>query len=678
MVAQSNISKLICTVSSDKEICAISSSDDASRIRCYDIHTALGALKYTLVDRSSASNDDLHVSKQLSLFRLEFVKETSFLLAAYSGVGSASVTSCGTIHIWDTKRAVLAHKLDLAKEYNEECILLDMAPSPTGTFCLLLMSRDSGKCILNEYKISPDGKSSQVIRKIKTGLTIATDQAQASACIPHCLAICQKAGEAGEDNTDKVLAALLLDGKARLVNMEDGSRCGKISVPANGATVHFSSKGSHFMIASSPADTDNGMVYLYRTPTENTVGKHQSKERMLAMIHVNDLSFPQYVEMMEPSGQESAPMMITSSDGVTTLYDIDLTSLGKTKKKGTPSVIPCSGTVKRGLNAQTEETEIIRSIFHSSLADTKITCIRGSSPAGGSWTGYSSADIAVSAVTFRADKSSSILKEITLEEEHADELTRTKKRKSHVNVMGSGDATFADGGGRAVTDASQTQKKPKLSGTTELEESFWDLDECRNEIKIADTISDRMEALSRQQESDDDDDHSGDGFESGTLTVRKKESVVTLVNADSLGVLVKQALHSSDEGKLEEALLCTDRKIVDKTVESLVEGEDGHLDLIISLLLKLVVRIARKPTRALILGTVWIRSILENHSELLLDEAASGDAADEKHPTKGGVVLSQILGPLTALLKERVDAYPHLVKLDGRLNLMRLRHGLGM
>ena len=628
---------LVYAVSPDKTICALASSDDGSRIRCYDLHTALGSLRYTLVDREAPQ--DRSALQQSTMFRMEFVNSTAYLITAESS---------GIINIWDTQRAVLAHKLHLETQIKKaDWTLLDVAAAPAGgpIFYVLCKMKDSGKCIMYEFNISSQG--AKLKRKIKTGITLPVEQEHTPTA--HCLAT-----QAMQE--ERMLAAILLDGKIRILDLAKGSKFAKVSVPANAATVRFDSSGMYLLAASGEETSSNGMVFLYHTPEED------GKEKMFAMCNLNDFSTARHMEItIDPSDSTKGTLMVTSFEGAISLYELDLSVRGRSKKT---NVAPLSGQVLENAAEESKDVKAICAMFHQSFPQLKITCVR--SGALSSWTGMSTANILVDALTYRSEESLDMLKQIILKEpKQEDKASHSTKRKgAETNVMGAGDAIYGGTDGTVVTEAQP--KKIKLSTQEEESEgeSFWGV----SEEEQATTLAERMAALSRQGAADEEYSDDDDVVQSARVAKDIQD------DPDSLAVLLRQALQSSDEVKLDQALKCLDKPIVTKSVQALTNGEEAELDLVVALLLKLVHRVAQKPHRAMKLTSVWIQSILEVYSEALLEEAADPENPHATFSKQGSVVLSQILGPLTAMLKERVNAYPHLLKLDGRLNLMRLQH----
>lgn len=183
------------------------------------------------------------------------------------------------------------------------------------------------------------------------------------------------------------------------------------------------------------------------------------------------------------------------------------------------------------------------------------------------------------------------------------------------------------------------------------------------------TIADRLTALTDELErnssdsSDDEEQHTtkvGAGNREAEVgSVVDHGEQLSIPSAESLCVVLTQALRSSDEGQLEVVLGCGDHSVIENTVRQLESISDVML-----LLTKLVYRIAKKPNRTEWLGGVWIKIVLSVHARSLL---AGGDYSDRD-------ALIKVLGPLRNMLTERTEALPHLLKLEGRLNLLNSHH----
>lgn len=144
--------------------------------------------------------------------------------------------------------------------------------------------------------------------------------------------------------------------------------------------------------------------------------------------------------------------------------------------------------------------------------------------------------------------------------------------------------------------------------------------------------------------------------------------------SDSLVTLLRQALLSNDDVKLEMVLQVSDKNIIDNSITSLANSneviENDCPDIIITLLSKLVFRFARKPTRASQLS-YWISKVIL----ILISPPREFHDTGEKNRDRWKMEkvqreVAMRMGPLKHLLEERVQCLPDLLKLEGRLSLL--------
>ena len=184
-----------------------------------------------------------------------------------------------------------------------------------------------------------------------------------------------------------------------------------------------------------------------------------------------------------------------------------------------------------------------------------------------------------------------------------------------------------------------------------------------------------------EDDDDDDDDDEGDE-QDGRVAAATKKSKFKLKSATSetLATLLTQALTSNDSVQLNIALQVTDRRIVEGTVRSL-QGLDaermkagisasstGYISMLMG---HIVRRMARRHSLVVPLG-VWVKAILLATSRATTNRTL--------HPNVGNDVEEQIakdardialkLGPLRNFLNERVECFPQLLRLEGRLALL--------
>jgi hypothetical protein len=193
-----------------------------------------------------------------------------------------------------------------------------------------------------------------------------------------------------------------------------------------------------------------------------------------------------------------------------------------------------------------------------------------------------------------------------------EETPTTTKRSLPVS------ATTTLGPGQAGAEAMQVDDRAIKKAKT-----------ATNELDIS--IQERLQQLASDFQDDDDEED-------------EDEAPPKLFKAttESLSNLLQQSLQSGDDGMLELSLTCRDKQIIQRSLQQLEPS------LVSTLLTKLTARLASKPNRAGDLA-LWIQLVL----------------------TCGKIRHVQQLRPLRNLLHERVESFPHLLKLEGRLSVLQ-------
>lgn len=212
-------------------------------------------------------------------------------------------------------------------------------------------------------------------------------------------------------------------------------------------------------------------------------------------------------------------------------------------------------------------------------------------------------------------------------------------------------ATDVLGPGQAGSDNIPVVKKRKVRSGS-MDDDLDEVDERKEKdeegtnLTIAERLQQLKEALDEEdddEEDDDDrDDEEVDDEENDTLADSKTNVAFKpkMATTESLKELLTQALQSSDDAMLELALAVRDTKIVSKTLRDLDDT------LLVNLLGKLTTRLAASPLRAETLA-VWISYCL-----------------------KLGTFEPQNLSTLKNMLYERIESFPDLLRLEGRLSMM--------
>ena len=206
----------------------------------------------------------------------------------------------------------------------------------------------------------------------------------------------------------------------------------------------------------------------------------------------------------------------------------------------------------------------------------------------------------------------------------------SKKRNAEsITVLGPGQA------GRESSGVSERTAKKKLKHS--------DMDMAgSDDPSMGMSIADRLKQLAEVSDGGDEEEEGGQSsVEKFKKPMTKKDFVAKRATTESLTQLLTQALRGGDDGLLELALSVKDKNILQQTMK----GLDSYcIDI---LLTKLTTRLASKPQRAEELA-FWLSYVLES----------------------GRVQQMGQLQPLKNLLQDRIDAFPHLLRLEGRLSMV--------
>jgi hypothetical protein len=196
------------------------------------------------------------------------------------------------------------------------------------------------------------------------------------------------------------------------------------------------------------------------------------------------------------------------------------------------------------------------------------------------------------------------------EDEQMEEASTSTKRPATSSVtqtLGPGQA-----GSESLDVNDRPAKKSKSTGEEEAEEP---------------TIAERLQRLQQVLDQEDEEEE---------IKFRPKQATT-----ESLSHLLHQALSSSDDSMLELALDVRDAKVRQHSIDDLA------VDQATLLLNKLTARLAKKPSRASAL-VPWIQLVL----------------------LSGKIQSSSPLLPLKNLVQERIEVFPQLLQLEGRLSML--------
>ena len=239
--------------------------------------------------------------------------------------------------------------------------------------------------------------------------------------------------------------------------------------------------------------------------------------------------------------------------------------------------------------------------------------------------------------------------EITIQWETLDENNATsdkdrssKKRNAEsMTLLGAGQA----GGESTSVSERKGQKKPKQDLDDDVAEDMdVDVDNNNNNDQNM-SIADRLKKLSQVMDNKAGDEDSADEEKRDATNGKRDRSnsfVPKRATTESLTQLLSQALRGGDDQLLELALAVKDKAVLQETFKGL---DNYSIEI---LLTKLTTRLASKPQRAEDLA-FWLSHVLQS----------------------GRVRRMSQLQPLKNLLQDRIEAFPHLLRLEGRLSMIR-------
>ena len=155
------------------------------------------------------------------------------------------------------------------------------------------------------------------------------------------------------------------------------------------------------------------------------------------------------------------------------------------------------------------------------------------------------------------------------------------------------------------------------------------------------SLADRLKQLTEVNDFVVDEDGGQSSLERLRAPTSRKGFVAKRATTEALAGLLSQAMLGGDDGLLELALSVKDSNVLHETIK----GLDSHcVDILLN---KLTTRLASKPHRAEELA-LWLSCLLE---------IGRAEHQGQLHSLKN-------------LLRDRVEAFPHLLRLEGRLSMV--------
>ena len=708
-----------------------STSNKTGLVRCYDGNISNGSLKFTLrfpLTSSSQENDDgvptSALEKKDGLHKLLFAS-TSYLCGMKQ--------SSSSILIWDLHRGVLASTIDIHNSATDKKkkkkqrksslvatgneVLCDVATKENQLYALIYFPNNNdnesggGKCRLYQYNLSSEG--STLVRKIKVGsYSGSSGEGESSQ---------QQQPVFGIGISESTIVVRLGNNHVRIIDIVSGDKLCKLDIPSDGkqsggeevvpgstlfAPLSVSRDGS-YIVTSMNGSQAVVLSYAKGNDDDDTNTKHSLQTlAILSSNKADDSPITSLDITHDTSKDELSVVAFQSTVGISSLFNISTTSTST-------SMVPQLPQATLQTNENDKLVSFIGSSFSSRTPNESLLLLfTQAKHAGGSAAG-SGTNLPMELVSYDSLEGKVIVGTSLVE---GSDGGKDKKRKAVTTALAPGDQgqesslasdlMMGGGGGKKKARVSfgGVEAKEGEEGEKEVggekdkvgDDFFLDADMSDDDEdgEQSQSIAERLALLSSAMEEtddedeDDDDDDDDDEEDQTSSKPKKKEFQLKSATSETLTTLLTQALSSNDSSQLNIALQVTDRRLVDGTVRALQsldaeraanQADDdgdtkvastGSVGYIPTLMAHIVRRMARRHSLVMTLG-VWVKAILaataRSSSHQLLNEEMN---AVEEQMAKDGKALAGKLGPLKNFLNERVESFPQLLRLEGRLSLL--------
>jgi hypothetical protein len=586
----------------------------SSQIRCYDSNSS--SLKFTLRIPKAETSQEVY-----ELQKLVFATD-QFLCA---------LTPNNAVIVWDTIRGVASQIILM----DSKDTLVDVAASSQGTKLYALAYHAHGE----KYKVRVlqyECSSGKLEKKIKVG---------SSKSNVLGLAL----GNIARDNLDVMGVRL---GESLRVFDLNGDKLEKVELTSSQAVIKYSADGSYLLASGEDS------VVLFRLVREKKTRLHP-----MAVLKTGGVSSSVLIDNLDLSVSSTSIHVSLFQYGVGVSYFSIPSDTKSVKLDGmTPTLATATITTKI-------ESALLSSSFHPTRNEIRFV-FKHPSNAPGSGTILPIENMSLD----RLNGS------ITLTPS-SDEKDKNKKRKAG-GAMAPGETGME---ASMMQDFTSKKKKGDIEAEDEdgnnvavaaaEEEAEFELHE---DGEVGTSIAERLAMLSSamEQTTDEEDVEEEEANSAETKQAAKSKFSAKNATTESLATLLTQALSSNDSIQLNIALQVTDPRLVENTVKSLQvldaqrpdpNNTEGYIPMLMG---HIVRRMASRHTLVTSLMS-WIKAILLASSQISSKRMMQGASdEDEERMAREGRELAAKLGPLRNFLNERVECFPQLLRLEGRLALL--------
>jgi len=683
-------------------------------IRCHDGSVSDGSLKFTLRLPASSSSSSSSSSIEPAGETENAMRKLVFASHAGDGGGKdagrpshlcGALRESSSILIWDLDRGVLSATLDVrgggggaetpkkkkrkkrksssssGADADGKEVLCDIAAAGDQLLALVLLpdseSHGSGKCRVYQYDLS--GGEASLVKKIKVG--------SVSNASSGSFGIAVAAGT----------MAIRMGRHLRVLDSTTGEKLSKADIPAvsllsndedGESKLEMSTDGRYVVVGSA-----NNQAVLYSC--NRSGGEDKQKLTAVALLSAKDDAPISHLDVALSNDGDLTLLAFQSLAGAASLFAISAKEIATSS----PSLMPQMPQAQLKTDDKEPAISFIHAGFHPRRPDQEMTFLfQKKKNKGGSAAG-SGTHLPMESLSYFGGslEGTMIVGASLVSQDDAKGVGKKRKVTGDAVALAPGEQGMEASSAADLTDVGKTKKvkvkkeegakikkeEGEYGAETEGEDDFGDLEE---EGEKGQSIAERLALLSSaMEETDEEDDDEDDDEASKGRSKSKGRNIRKLKSATSATVtaLLTQALSSNDPWQLNAALQVTDRRVVEGTVRALREldaGRDEEEDddgsattkYVPALMAHLVRRMARKPSLATSLG-VWVRAVLAATAgsvQRTLGARGNASSAEEERMAREGRELAAKLGPLRNFLNERVESFPQLLRLEGRLALL--------
>ena len=536
----------------------------------------------------------------------------------------------------------------------------------------------STKCRIYQYDLSDTANEvASLVRKIKVG---GSGVLSSSSVDPSSLGIAV---------SKETVVIRVGTHQLRVLDSRTGGKLCKIDIPSEALSSSSSSSHEGDSTAVAPLEITADGRYIVTGTADNQAilfscdkdddEEDKRKLQTVALLSANDDSAITHLDMTQSADdtEQLALLAFQPEAGVASLFVVSTAETPSSSSSSSASLSPQMPRAQLRTDAKdgSARHSLLHAGFHSRRPAEEIALLFRRSKRGGGSAAGSGTQLPAESVSYGGIEGTVTVGASLSDGNNGKE---GKKRKSAESIA----LATGDQGREASSAMDLTLAKKTKNGASEpeggeevAEVEFGDAEE---DGTPGQSIAERLALLSSAMEqTDEEDEEEDDRKETSETKGEKSKFKLKSATSETLTALLTQALSSNDASQLNVVLQVTDRRLVEGTVSALqlldAERDDDAASgegYVPALMAHVVRRMARRHSLVMPLG-VWVRAVLAAAARgSALRTSHSHGGAREERMAQEGREMAMKLGPLKNFLNERVESFPQLLRLEGRLALL--------